>query len=302
MSEQQEPVETGDTIDPELVTEQSLAHPAVPTTINQLAASDKGVAIIEQRIQIFNTLRVASIQLTFPNDWTLFKAPDGRVSGFLGDQGCDRIKKLWGVQVNSLGKMELVTDPDKPGEFAYRITGDGTCGLTGEAVFDMEGVRYSTERYATEKPEGLQRHVAVQKAARANLDGSIVRELTGLKSVPSEELNNAWKAAGTPWKTTDKCNLGRGFGSGNERAGAASATSAHGIDPQDIPNCGVCQIPLVFRAGAAGKDGFFGCRNWEQHRDIKVTVSLADARKNSAKKQAERDAQKSEAREPGAEG
>src|SRR3990167_9733075 len=188
---------------PEVVEEtRDLVRPSVPTTINELASHERGVAIVEQRLQIFNTMRVASIQLTMPNDWTLFKADDGRVSGYLGDQGCDRIKKLWGISVINLGKMERIDDLEHPGEFAYRITGDGTCGLTGEAVFGMEGVRYSTERYALEKPEGIQRTVAVQKAARANLDGGITRELAGLKSVPAEEIDSAWKASKETWKTT----------------------------------------------------------------------------------------------------
>jgi len=296
-------METEKTNEPTVIPreETSLAKPHVPTDVNELAALEvgRGVQIVEQRTQILETLRVASIKLTMPNDWTLFKSPEGVVTGFLGDQGCDRVKKLWGIQVNNLGRMEEIRTEDSD-EFAFRITGDGVCGMTGEAVFEMEGVRYSTEPYAQQKPAGLQRVVAVQKAARANLDGGITRELTGLKSVPLAELENAWKGTGRTW---NECNKGRGFGSGNERQTGSGSTSAHGIDAQDIPECDVCKIALVWRPGKDGKEGFFGCKNWASHKDTKVILQLAEAKKIAERKQAERDKKKATApaqREPGA--
>ena len=269
-----------------------LVRPATPTTINELAAHDKGVQIVEQRLQIFNTMRVASIQLTMPNDWTLFKADDGRISGYLGDQGCDRIKKLWGISVTNLGKMERIDDLEHAGEFAYRITGDGTCGLTGEAVFDMEGVRYSTERYALEKPEGIQRTVAVQKAARANLDGGITRELAGLKSVPAEELDSAWKASKETWKTTEKCNKGRGFGSKAERAGAQVQQSDIPVEFQ--PKCDTCYQPMKYIAAGTSSSGkpygaFWACSSKEHKYTLRHEQALAEAKRMQAEAQAPRE-------------
>lgn len=262
----------------ELVDETALARPSVPTTINQLASleKDRGVAIIEQRLQIFQTMRVASIALTMPNDWTLFKDLDGRETGFLGDQGCDRIKKLWGIQVNNLGPMTKIEDADHPGEFAFSITGDGSCGLTGEAVFEMQGVRYSTERYATEKPEGLQRIIAVQKAARANLDGGITRELAGMKSVPIEELDRAWADS---WKKSSMCNKGRGYGSSAERKGS---TADHGLAPAEYPICDACLAlnppkTSTMAYKKEGKDGpFWYCPNWKTHEKVKSFVKHED--------------------------
>lgn len=284
--------EPNDVHEPEVISDEShaLARPSVPTTINELASLDKerGVEIVQQRLQIFNTMRVASIQLTMPNDWTLFRSTDGgveRISGFLGDQGCDRIKKLWGIQVTNIGTMERIEDDKHPGEFAYRITGDGTCGLTGEAVFDMEGIRYSTEKYATEKPEGIQRVVAVQKAARANLDGGITRELAGMKSVPIEELDAAWNSAKDTWKKSSLCNKGRGFGSKDQRLGKGDEKSG-GVDPQDIPLCDICNVKLTYRAGKKedNSDAWFGCPTYQKHPNDKVTISLAKLKENIAKR------------------
>lgn len=282
-------------VEGEVVEERGIAlrHPSVPTTINELAALDKdqGLAIIEQRTKIFHSMRMASIALTFPGDWTLFKDRDGRIAGYLGDQGCDRIKKMWGIQVNNLGLMRRIEDADHVEEFAYGITGDGVCGLTGEAVFDMEGIRYSTEKYATEKPEGIQRTVAVQKAARANLDGSITRELAGMKSVPSQELDKAWEGT---WKKSELCNKARGFGSADERVGGENEKS--GVSPQDIPFCSFCEpkVKLVYRPAKK----FYGCPNYNSHPDDKMILPLEDLLKKIANKKAK----PVDAREPGAEG
>lgn len=267
-------------VEAEVVEERTdLARPTVPTTINELASLDKerGVRIVEQRLQIFHTMRMASLQLLMPNDITLFKDRDGRETGFVGDQGCDRIKKLWGISIVNLGPMEKIEDADHPGDFAYRITGDGSCGLTGEAVFEMEGIRYSTEKYATEKPEGIQRTVAVQKAARANLDGGITRELAGLKSIPVEELDKAWEGS---WKKSTMCNHGRGYGSATERAGGMSDRT--GVAPQDIPICDVCvdkfstPTKLVFRPGTDKYEAFWGCPNYKKHEKDKFAVKHSD--------------------------
>lgn len=248
-----------------------LVRPSVPTTIEELAAHGAGVGIIEQRGQIIKTLRQLSLQLIMPSDVTLFKTPDGIITGFVGDSGCDRVKSIWGIQISNLGDMERIDDPET-GEFAFRITGDGLCKLTGEAVDSMEGIRYSTEPYAQQKSAGIQRTVAVQKAARANLDGGITRELTGLKSVPVEEFQKAWEGT---WKKWEMCNKGRGFGSAETRVGGADEKV--GIDQADIPRCGFCkdQPQLVYRPAKGDRGAFWGCRNYAAHPKDKVYVDHA---------------------------
>lgn len=280
--------ETSAIQEPEIVESNELARPSVPTTINELASLDKerGVYVVEQRLHIFESMRVASLKLLMPNDITLFKDPDGRETGFVGDQGCDRIKKLWGISIINLGPMEKIEDADHPGEFAYRIRGDGTCGLTGEAVFEMEGVRYSTERYATEKPEGIQRVVAVQKAARANLDGGITRELAGLKSVPVEELDKAWEGT---WKKSAMCNKGRGYGSSAERKGAQVQQADIPVEFQ--PKCEVCNQVMKHVAGGVSQQGkpydaFWSCKNREHKATVKHSQALIEWKARQAEAQA----------------
>jgi hypothetical protein len=287
-------MEPNEIVEPEIVEEsRELARPSVPTNVNELAALDegRGVRIIEQRAQILETLRVAALKLIMPSDVTLFKSPDGIVTGFIGDSGCDRIKKLFGIRIEHLSAMERIEEPET-GLFAYRITGDGVCGITGEAVFDMEGIRYSNEPYAQQKTEGLQRIVAVQKAARANLDGGITRELAGLKSIPSQEFERAWDGS---WKKLEMCAKGRGYGSGAERSGAQVQQSSE-IDVKYQPKCEVCHEPMKFVPAGKAQSGkpysaFWGCAKDRTH---KPTIPHEQALKEAGRMKAEE-----AARQPG---
>ncbi len=103
-------------------------------------------------------------------------------------------------------------------------------------------------------------------AARANLDGHIVREIAGLEGVPDLELLEAWKGTA---KTIERCAKGRGFGSGDSRFGGADK---EGIEPGDIPNCEICEsmkpqklVRLVLRNGQGGREAFFGCPEYTKH-------------------------------------
>jgi hypothetical protein len=215
-----------------------------------------------------------------PNDWTLFRMTDERgesISAFLGDQGCDRIKKLWSIQIDNIS--EPVRIEAKDGTFAYQLFGDGKSAVTGECVFQIEGIRYSNERYAEEKPEGIQREVAVRKAARANLDGGITRELAGLKSVPVQELDKAWEGT---WKKSSMCARGRGFGSKAERAGAAVRQSE--IAEEYQPRCSTCNAVMKFiPAGKtqAGRpyEAFWSCPSREHKYTLKHEQALTEARR-----------------------
>lgn len=270
--------------EPEIVDDTSieLRKPSIPTTINELASlGAKGKAVIEAKKEILQTLRIASIQLTMPNDWVLFRVIDERgdtITGFLSDQGCDRIKKMWGIKIHNLTEPERIESPD--GVFAYRITGDGFSETVGEAALNMEGIRYSNERYADEKTEGIQREVAVRKAARANLDGGIVREIAGLKSVPIQELDKCWEGT---WKKSAMCAKGRGFGSKDTRLGAADEQTG-GVDPADVPICEHCKVKLVFRPAKGDRGAFYGCPNYAKHPQQKVFVDHAELMKQIAER------------------
>jgi hypothetical protein len=244
-----------------------IRHPGAPTNLNELASrKGEAVEIVEARVQVVETLRRASIRLTSPPDWLLFKAPDdqgGQIVGYVQDSGADRFRDLWGIEVFDVSDPEKITGNDA-GVFTYIVRGSGRCRITGQTLEQIEGARSSTDDFCR-GVAGVALEVLVRKAARANLDGGITRELAGMKSVPIEEIEDAWK--GTPKKIAD-CRHGRGFGTRDERLGARS-TKAPEVDP---PVCPHCQSIGVFREGKNGRPGFYGCPKYKTHEDKRWIV------------------------------
>ena len=249
--------------------ETAVAKKTIPTTLEELAASADGQEIVEARAQILETIRTKSIRATHPSDWLLFKAPDGNITGFLQDLGCKRVAPLWGVDVEPpKGKDEFFYEKTTieakdghNGEFAYMIIGDGYCDLTKRFVRGVMGARCSTDDFIVkQKPPvtGVMLEIRVKQAAMANLAGNILRRLTGLQSVPIEELDRCWQGTG---KTSKKCTYGRGFGSGAERRGA---------DVGPAPACPTCKLPgMKYKQGGKTKEGkeyspFWSCADYPQ--------------------------------------
>jgi hypothetical protein len=263
-----------DVLDPETTMPSDpieLRRPDIPISLSELASQKGGaVEIIEARVQVLETLRRAAIRATSPEDWLLFKSPEeqgGQTVGYLQDAGCDRVRDLYGVEIYNVSRPELVETND-PAVFHYLITGSGRCKLTRQILEDVEGGRSSTDDFCKDKT-GLELRLAVRKAARANLDGGITRELTGLKSVPIAELEAAW--TGTS-KKVENCRKGRGFGTRSERLGAATA----GVPDVEPPKCGVCGTVAKYRPANDKGPAFYGCPNYQKHADRKWSVK-ADA-------------------------
>lgn len=235
-----------------------MEHPGREVGLAELAArKGEGLAIIEARAKILETLRKAAIRATSPEDWLLFKDRVGAVIGYLQDCGCDRVRDLYGIEIRDVGRPEKVSGED--GEsFTYLIQGGGYCGITHQTVESIEGGRSSTDDFLLGK-SGVELELACRKAARANLDGNITRELAGLKSVPLQELHEAWKDT---HKDSANCRLGRGFGSGGARQGADLHTGA-GVTQSEAPKCPKCDGAMKFLQGKPGKyDAFWSCERY----------------------------------------
>jgi len=280
-----------------------LRQPGIPVTMNELAArKGEAIEILEARIQILETARKRGIRMTSPEDWVLFKSPDDRITGYLQDAGCDRIRDITGIEVFAVSEPVRIAAADGQ-SFIYIVKGSGRSKLTMQIVEEMEGGRGSTDDFCKDKT-GAQLELTVRKAARANLDGNITRELAGLKSVPLEELQAAWEGTTKKW---DHCRRGRGFGTRDERLGA----TREGEPDVEPPKCPHCQPPhtvkLKYRAKTDKRAAFYGCPNWEKPGHARITI---DAAKWVAERRAEAAAagEKTqttaapEAREPGAEG
>jgi hypothetical protein len=237
-----------------------IRSPHTPTTINDLAAlKGEAVEVIEARVQVIETLRKASIRATSPADWLLFKSPEeqgGQIVGYLQDAGADRVRDLWGIEIFGISAPEKVTGND-PAVFHYIIRGSGRCKLTRQVLEEVEGGRSSTDDFCRGKT-GADLELSVRKAARANLDGGITRELAGMKSVPVTEIEAAW--IGTPKKIAD-CRRGRGFGTHEERLGARSEKSPD-VDAPICPHCGAVG---VYRPAKGTRAAFYGCPKFSSH-------------------------------------
>ena len=230
-----------------------------PVTLQALAKLDSGQGLerMNTAIDILTNVRRASIAITDPEDWLLFRRPDGRVTAYLSDDGCYRIEPIWRISVMPPGDADKFTFEEiKDAEdFAFVVSGNGYCKLTGASAIGVEGVRRSDEDFVREK-KGIQKKIEVRKAAFANLHGGIVRKLTGLKNLALTELDSVWSAQGKN-KSSAHCAQGRGFGSASERAGIAK--DEYG----EAPICPKCQSKMRFFAGKDGREPFWGCGNYK---------------------------------------
>lgn len=224
-----------------------LRHPSVPATLEQIAAlGDGAIENVRARVQVLTTLRKSSIQTTNPQDWLLFHAVDRRTGqertvAFLQDCGCDRVASIWGIEVFAIEKPERIMANDGTPNFMYIIRGSGRCSITGQIVEQVEGGRSSSDDFCKDKT-GTALELATRKAARANLDGNIVRELTGLKSVPLEQLRDAWDGSG---KDFNQCVKARGYGSGKVEAQSNAGGGGEPVDMSaPVPNCAKCDGPM----------------------------------------------------------
>lgn len=239
----------------------------IPVTLSELAAmKGEAMEVIAARVEILATLRKASLRATQPEDWILFKSPDeqgGQIVGYLQDAGAERTRDLWGIEIFGITPPEKITTND-PKVFTYVISGSGRCKLTRQTLESVEGGRSSTDDFCRGK-EGAELELTVRKAARANLDGNITRELASLKSVPIDEIKTAWE--GTT-KDISRCRRGRGFGTRDERVGGASA-KAPDVEP---PVCPHCNAKGIYRPAKDNRKAFYGCPNYSKHQDKKFIV------------------------------
>lgn len=212
--------------------------------------------VVSTRVRVLEKLRQAAIQLTNPEDWLLYRnAESGRETAYLQDCGCERIRDLFEIDIFNIQPAEKISDGT---DFVYLIVGDGRCRFTGKTIESVEGSRSSTDDFVKYK-SGIELQLAVRKAARANLDGSIVRELTGMSSVPREELDAAWEGMS---KTSDRCVKARGYGSGAERR----------MDDPSLkcPKCGSGMrfVKAGFRQDGSAYDPFYSCRNYPKCKGV----------------------------------
>jgi len=266
-------------------------------TIESLAQRMEG-EYFENLGDLLAMIRSASIMQTEPEDWVLFRRPaqdgeEGRVTAFLQDVGCQRIMGMWKIEVRPpQGHADFVRariKADDSDDFAWTTTGDGVCNLFAAPikVYNVEGVRRSDEDFVKYK-KGIQKEVEVRKASFANLNGGIVRRLTGLGSVSVRLLDEVWKNQGKG-KTSAHCARGRGYGTQDSRLGAGD------VEFGDAPKCPTCGKTMVLRPGKAPRGPFWGCLGYPKCQQKPIDAKPV-AKKPAAAEDAEEQHQQ---REPG---
>lgn len=254
--------QTSPIVEPEVMKqEQALSKPSAPVTVEDLALlpEEGGVLVVQNRHKIVETIRKASIALTSPSDWLLFRTKEGVVTAYLQDSGCKRIWQLWGIEITPVGDFETISlASDENGDYAIQCKADGRSRATGLFVEQVMGVRYSTEDFCKDLP-AIQKKVRVCQAAIANRDGNIIRALTGLKNVAIEEIESVYKAQATG---KNMANAAKGKGFGSSREGLQNT-------PTDIvpPICELCNKTMRFVAGTKDYEAYWKCADYVYDRD-----------------------------------
>jgi hypothetical protein len=247
----------------------ALAPMPVPKTLDQLAARmSEAPRLVEARVHVLTSVRMWALRATWPQDFVLFKSDDGLVIAYLEDAGCDRVRPYFGIEILDVGDPVKTVSPTDPQAYYYTVKASGLCKLTGETLEAVEGGRSSAEEFVRHVADPMQRDLYVKRAARASADGIVVRTLAGLQSIALEELAAAW--TGTT-KSVDHCRKGRGFGSKTERLGGNRENEPN-VAP---PVCPHCKATGKYRPARDGRGAFYGCPNYEKHRDKRWIVDAA---------------------------
>jgi len=246
----------------------------VPTSLDEHIAAyrENAIAQIETRAVILNTVVVSLLRATFPSDYVATRAPDGQVTLYLQGKGCARVRKHLGISIRN-PRIERVETGD-PDLFYYLSTVDGWCRFTREKIRDVEAGSATTDEVC-KGVAGVARELLMRKTARTRADGRATRILAGIDGLPAEYLDEV------VWKDTSRrsaqCPKGKGFGSRDERLGAAPA-NAPDVEP---PVCPHCKAKGVYRPARTDQQGklraaFYGCPNYSKHKDQKFIVDAAD--------------------------
>ena len=225
-NEQAPDIEARDTVTP---AELEVQHRAARDYENGLIAQFQNLSptkwrlLLSNRLEILEKARWACIETTVPEDWTLFRGPEGDVNGVPRKSGCVRMRKIMGITVSDYRPKGATGDaePDISHEESKEKKGgqvtivtmlaDGYCHLTGETIDDV--------RHSVRSDESFTGRGTVQdliQSCRTGLDSKVTRILSDTVKVPESVL----KEHGIE---TERCYKGHGFGTSKDRLGKSVA-------------------------------------------------------------------------------
>lgn len=229
----------------EIERENSLAELAERSILDRLQGMEDASAIFRRRGELLETCYMTAIRRTRPEDWVLFRAPDGSTTAMLAASGADLVAELYGIVIRNVRPVDDsgMFRPERTayasGAYALRGTCDAFSRFNGRYVEGLECSRRSDEDF-TGRGVDAGGKIETRKAAKVGaLDGDLrasvltllrtkaVRVLAGMVRVPIADLQRGWQ--GTDRKI-DTCRRGHGFGAGDERR--AEAVAEGGVSEQ----------------------------------------------------------------------
>ena len=225
----------------ELSRENALAERAERSFIDRIASMENAAVIFKRRTELIETCYQIAIRRTRPQDWVLFKMPDGSINAMITASGAELIAEVYGVQVENLRPVDVngifrpeKVDHEKTSAYTLRGYCDAFSQVNGRRVYNLEAARRSDEDFVGRSVDADEKltHDKTKKAGALDSDLrnavlTLIRTkavLCGMTRVPSTDLEAAWK--GTE-KKVDSCRKGHGFGTSSDRTASTLA-------PEDV--------------------------------------------------------------------
>jgi hypothetical protein len=232
------PAEPSSRLLDEILEESRQTERAERSFVEKLSAMAEAEEIFERRTRLIETCYLVAINRTRPEDWILFKDPQGNVHAMLAASGAQLVAEVYGIKLSNVRPRDDqgLFDPERvvysPGIFGFRGACDAWSRINGREQM-IEMTRRSDEDFTgrTVDEAGRFTHDKDKKvgAFEGDLRSSVltglltksVRVLCGMTRVPISDLERAW---GTSGKKTERCRKGHGFGSSADRnAGAVTS-------------------------------------------------------------------------------
>lgn len=206
--------------------------------VEKLSAMAEAEEIFERRTKLIETCYLVAINRTRPQDWILFRDPQGNVHAMLAASGAQLVAEVYGIKLSNVRPRDDqgLFDPERvvysPGVFGLRGACDAWSRINGREQM-IEMTRRSDEDFTgrTVDAEGQFTHDKdkrigafegdLRSAVLTGLLTKAVRVLCGMTRVPTSDLERAW---GTSGKKVDQCRKGHGFGTSADRNAGAVTT------------------------------------------------------------------------------
>lgn len=206
--------------------------------VEKLSAMAEAETIFERRSKLIETCYLVAIGRTRPQDWILFKDPQGNVHAMLAASGAQLVAEVYGVRLSNVRPRDDrgLFDPERveytPGVFGFRGACDAYSRINGREQM-IEMTRRSDEDFTGRTVDGDGRFTHDKDKRAGAFEGDLrssvltglltkaVRILCGMTRVPVSDLERAWGNSG---KKVEQCRKGHGFGTSADRNAGAVTT------------------------------------------------------------------------------